>query len=292
MPLADWNVPMILVTPQGELVLNSLEQVEGYYALDSANCKSGPVVRSSADSVPQGDGAILHPGFLGGYAVTLAVQYWAAETVAACATSDPSSDSMNDLLMRHLFAIKDGGGRLLYTPNGKPQRLLDRLALFGDSIDVTETPGMTGVSFQMLSQLPYSFDFTQIETVLDAGTPAATLTNDGSINYMPVVKVFGPTDGFQIVNLSALDQFGNPQRLAYDAGLPGAVPIGAGDYVEFAFFENTAFLNGNGADRMAGVDIVASDFWPLVVGDNAIQITGDGTDPAPETHVLWQSAWL
>lgn len=282
---------MIFVTPQGTLALNDDEQVEGLYALDTENCKSGPTTRATADNVPQGDGAILHAGFFGGYGLDLTIQYWAKEDVAACATSDPSSESMNDLMMRHLAAIISGGGRLLYTPEGKATRLLDRLQLEG-TIVVTEAPGATGVQFQLLSELPYTFDFEQTTTTLDAGTPTATLTNDGSIKYLPVIRVHGPFDGFTLENADALDAAGNPLQIVYDSGLPGAVPIGPAEYIEIITFANTVYLNGNGPSRKAGIDIVTSDFFPLVVGDNELTISGDGTGPVPTTDILWQAAWL
>jgi hypothetical protein len=292
MPIADWNVPMTLVTPQGELDLNDVGNAAGGFMLDNQNCKSGPAVRATADNVPQGDGAILHAGFLGGYALTLAIQYWAGDSTAACATSSPTSDTMNDELMRHLASIIDGGGRLLYTPAGKARRLLDRLQLFGDSIDVTETPGATGISFTLLSELPYSFDFEQQLTTIDDGTPTATLTNEGSIKYFPVFQIHGPFSAFILTNHSALDKDGNPLQIVYDADLPGAVPIGPSDYIEIITFENTCYLNGDGPSRKAGIDITTSDFWPLVVGDNDVEIEGEGTGPTPTVDILWQSAWL
>jgi hypothetical protein len=289
-PIADWNCPMILVSPEGNLTLNAYTS-DGGYMLDNANCKSGPAVRATADDVPQGDGGILHAGFLGPYQLDITIQYWAADPSAACATSTPSSETMNDLLMRHLFAMKSGGGRLVYSPVGKATRIADKLQLFGSEITVSEQPGATGVAFTLLSQLPYTFDFEQTETVIDGGSPAV-LSNDGSCSYLPVTKVYGPFDAFAYENADALDQAGNPLQIVYDSGLPGAVPVGPGDYIEINHFANTCYLNGSGASRKAGIAIIESDFWPLVVGDNHVSISGEGTAPAPEAHILWQPAWL
>jgi hypothetical protein len=290
MPIADWNVPMTLITPAGELALNDIDNPAGGFMLDNQNCKSGPALRAQADDVPQGDGAIIHAGFLGGYMLTLAIQYWTGTAAAACATSTPTSDQMNDLLMRHLFAMAQGGGRLLYSPPELATRLADKLQLFGSTIDVVETPGATGCTFELLSQLPYTFDFDQQLSVLDSGSPSATLTNDGSIWYYPVIQVYGPFDSFTLTNEDALDQNGDPTSIVYNSGLPGAVAIGPSDYIEINTFENTCYLNGDGPSRKAGIDITASDFWQLVVGDNLIEI--DGGTSAPTVHILWQSAWL
>ena len=292
MPIADWNVPMILVTPQGQLALNDPTSTDGFYVLDNTNCKSGPSVRATADDVPQGPGSILHAGFLGGYGLQIAIQYFAGTDEAACATSTPSSETMNDLLMRHLGSIESGGGRLIYSPVGKATRLADKLQLFGTSIDVSEAAGQTGVQFTLLSQLAYTFDFEQTATVLDSGTPTQDLVNDGSYPYQPVIQVHGPFDSFILENADALDSSGNPLQIVYDSGLPGASPIGPSDYIEISTFGNTVYLNGDGPSRKAGIDITDSDFWSLVVGDNHVTITGDGSFPAPTTTILWQPAWL
>lgn len=290
MPIADWNVAMTLISPLGSLDLNDPTSPDGYYVVDNANCKSGPAVRPSADNVPQGNGAILHRGFFGGYLLQMAIQYYADMDTAACATTTPSSETMNDLLMRHLVAILDGGGRLLYQPEGKLARLADQLQLSGTVVDLTEIASGTGVSFTLESQLPYTIDFTQTDTTLDAGTPTQNLVNDGSIGFLPVAKVHGPFSDFTLTNADQLDSGGSPLQIVYDDSLPGAVAVGGGDYIEISFFHNTVYLNGSGASRKAGINILQSDFFPLGVGDNHLTIASMGT--APTTHILWQPAWF
>ncbi len=105
-------------------------------------------------------------------------------------------------------------------------------------------------------------------------TGLEVITNTGNTDFYPVVRVFGATSFFQMFNESVVDLSGNPLVLQYDSGLPGAVAIGGGDYVEFNFFTGTAFLNGSGANRLAGVDMRYSDFFPLIPGDNFLSIVG------------------
>jgi phage-related protein len=197
---------------------------------------------------------------------------------------------MNDTLMRHLVAMIGGGGRLIYSPVGLNTRIADDLQLSGTVVDLTEVAAGTGVTFTLESQFPYTYDYDQTETVLTAGSPTADLINDGSIPFLPVAKIYGPFDDFVLQNADALDALGNPKQIVYDDTLPGAVAVGGGDYIEISFFHNTVYLNGSGANRKAGINIIESDFFPLVVGDNHLTITSGGT--APDTHILWQPAWF
>ena len=49
---------------------------------------------------------------------------------------------------------------------------------------------------------------------------------------------------------------------------------------------NTAYLDGDVANRKAGIVLSTSDFWPMVQGTNTIHPEGCDID------VLWQSAWV
>lgn len=290
MPIADWDVLFELVTPEGSLFFNEPAQNEGYFLTDKAGCESGTEVRATISNVPQSDGAILHNGFLSGFAVRFTMQYLVDRKTWACATTDPTSQDMNDLLGKHLRSILNGGGRLLYSPTGQPRRLLDDLQLV-EKVVVTEGNGMTGVQFGLVSPFPYTIDFEQTLTQLSAGSPSATLDNAGSSLFWPVFKVYGPFDTFELENADALDQDGNPKRIVYNELLPGAVPIAGGDYIEIDTFRNTVYLNGAGASRKAGINIIRSDFFELVVGDNLISVDGGGSNAAPDVDILWQPAW-
>lgn len=291
MPIGDWDVTFELITPEGSLFFNEPAQAEGLFLLDKAGCESGTEVRATADNVPQSDGSILHRGFLSGYATKFAMQYWAGIHLAACATTEPTSQSMNDLLGKHLRSILNGGGRLLYNPTGEPRRLIDDVRLI-ERLVVVEGDGLTGCSFTLASPFPYAIDFQQTLTQLSAGDPDATLDNDGSSPFFPVFKVYGPFDTFELENANALDDAGNPMRIVYSSALPGAVAVGGGHYIEIDCFRNTVYLDGDGPSRKAGINIIESDFFPLVVGDNLISISGGGSNAAPDVDILWNPAWF
>lgn len=284
----EWDLAYTLTTPYGSLVFNADDQLGtavtgGLYLLDPAGCAMGAPLRVSVDDVPQDDGSIVHPVLTGGYRARILLRLLEHREQPACGET---LVLMNDLLMRHLNSLRgDGGGRLAWNPSGStPERMIDDIWWFEDL--TAEFDGVYWkIQFGVISPFPYAMDAAEATTAITDGN-TGILDNEGSARFKPVVKVFGPTSNFEVTNLNDLDDDGNPQKLVYDASLPGAVAIGGGDYVEFDFFRETAYLNGSGANRKSGIDIVQSDFWALLPEPNSVTITGADCD------VLWQSAWV
>lgn len=295
--IGDWSNPFELVTPVGPLKLNWTDPATGRrFQLNPAKCSAIlPVRTTDADDVPQGDGKIPHRRWFSGYGAHLAIEPWIApvgpdpnlvdpygEAAAAC---DSDLVEMLDLLGLHKNAIIRTGlvsglpnARLIWTPSGHANRMLDRCQLqSGADLAVTEgSLGGVQVEFDIDTPYPYYISETEIDTVLyESGTTEfAVIENCGNIDGFLVVQVFGPTSLFFMANMDALDMDGNPLEFIYDAALPGAVPIGAGDYIEFDFFRGSAYLNGSGAKRMAGLDMRISEFFPLIPGDNTLNVLG------------------
>lgn len=290
MPISDWNIPARLITPEGTLYFNNLAQIEGYYVQIKEQCDAGADTRATRNPVPQSGGSILNRSFDDGYVLKLALAYFADYDEPACSTSDPTIAEMDDLLMLHLRSILDGGGRYIFQPAGENERLIDDLQVIERAVISAES-GLTGVTFTLASPFPYSIDFAQHLTQLNAGSPSATLNNTGTAPFFPVFKIYGPADAWTLQNADDLDDQGNPKKIVYDFALPGAVAIAFGDYVEIDAFRNTVYLNGSGASRKAGISVVSSDFFTLQPGNNTLTITGDASDPAPDVDILWQPAW-
>lgn len=282
MPIAEWENLISLVTPQGELLLNT-EQAEGFFLTAKENADSGCDVRATAQGVPQGAGSILHRGFPDGYGLKIPIQYWVDAKTPACATSNPTAQQMDDRLMRHVRSILGGGGRVFYHPAGMAVRLLDQINNVAKS-PLTEEAGLTGTVLTLASPYPYLINFDQTLTTLTSGSPTATLTNTGSAPFFPVFKVYGSFDDFVLSNLTT------GMEIAYDDSQPGGAAVVSPDYIEIDTFRNTVYLNGDGASRKAGIVIPTSDFFTLEVGANDLQIASDGT--APNVDVLWQAAWF
>lgn len=279
MPIAEWENLNLLVSLEGQLTLNDLEntQGDGYYLTAKDGAESGTEVRATGDGIPQGFGSILHKGFANGYVVKIPIQYWVDKETPACATTSLTAQQMDDLLMKHVRSLFDGGGRILYTPAGEAIRLLDSLRII-DKPALLEGDAVTGVVITLASEFPYLQDFDQTLTTF---TATATLSNTGSSPYLPTFKVYGPFSTFTLANTTTGEQ------IVYDDSLPGAVAIGGGDYIEINCFNDTVYLNGSGASRKAGIDIPASKFFELAVGDNDLTIDGGITVDA-----LWAPAWF
>ncbi len=298
--IGDWSNHWWLETPEGTLDFNTdltIGDSEGLrFQLVPASCSANLPVRVTADDVPQGDGAIPHRRWRSGFTVHLAVEMLKRlpagndeDYEAAC---DADLVTMLDLLGLHINAMIRTGlvqgfpnARLFFTPEGFPDRMFDRCQLqSGGAVSLSEGDIGPRVEFDLDTPYPYYIEAAETQTMF-SDTGIEVVTNAGNTDFYPVVKVYGPTSFFQMLNESVVDLSGNPLLLQYDSGLPGAVAVGGGDYVEFNFFTGTAFLNGSGSNLLAGVDMRYSDFFPLIPGDNFLNIVG------ASALVLSNGAW-
>lgn len=274
MAIVEWDVPFSIVSQFGTLDLN--EATGDRYLLVADSCSSGAELRVQTDNIPEGDGGITHDVFSSYYTATLAAQLWVGD-VPACGED---LNRMFQTLSRHLLGMRRTTGRLDWTPTGYDPRILDEVLL-----SVRPTHSLTGdvlslVTFTVESPFPYAITAAQTTTAFAVGA-THTLVNDGTTDTYPVLKVYGPTSGFTITNNTT------GLELVYDASLPGATSILAGHYVEFDFFRDTAYLDGSGANKKPGIDIIVSDFFPITPAPagNSITIVGASMD------VLWNQAW-
>lgn len=284
MSVASWEVAFSLSTPVGTLNLNTLVALPsastGIYLLNPDGCKAEIPLRSTDDAIPQADGEQMHERFFAGYTMTLSVQLWQSYDVPAC---DELLQEMLDELMLHVRAFANPtDGRVYWQPAGAAQRMIRKVQL-NSSADITLASGLTQIDFQLKSPYPYAWTAAENPpTSLDA-----TLTNGGTADFWPVIKVYGPATQFTITNTDVVDDFGVPLQIVYDSSRPGAQAIPGGSYAEIDTFRNTIYLNGDQDNLKPGLDIAVSDFFPIAVGDNAITLVGG----AASATVLWQDAW-
>jgi hypothetical protein len=264
----EWGVPFSIVSGFGELFMNGTTP----YLLLQDNCEAMRRLRVVVDDIPQADGQINHRRFTAGYEVQLEVALWnAARDKPLC---DAEARAAAEALMLHLNRILNDPGRLFWTPEGLgDQRFLDEARLSEVGPWTFGEVGDPRIVFRLDSPFPYVMDFAQVEIEL-ADNVAQDVFNIGTVETFPVIRVDGPTSDFTIFNAEA-DPDGT---LVYSASLPGAVPIGSGDFLELDFFRNTAYLNGAGQSRKAGIDIEQSDFWPILPGNVANNLLIVGAD--------------
>lgn len=291
----EWDIPFVLATPEGNLPLNGQDSVSGgFFMLDQTKCSSSRDMRVTRDDIPQESGEILHPHFTAGYVATLALELWATVGSEGAPACGEQLVDMWDRLLLHLNSILgdlpmlDANGRLYWTPTGKPDRMLNNVRLLALPIPTRGTDGLVEASFSVVSEFPYVWEAAETVTDLAGGSGGTTIDNTGSADFYPVIRVHGPTNDFTITNESILDEDGAPLEVVYNASLPGASSIASGHYAELTFFRNTVYLDGDQDNLKKGIDVAATDFFPLVPGENVITVSGY---TGALIEMLWQPAY-
>ncbi len=291
--IAGWSQEFVFTSPLGTMVWNYVDPTTGLYLVNKDGCDANPTgIRAEKFGIPQAAGSYLRRRFPNGYGLQMAMEFWIDRENSACAQpEDPdelTSGEMADELTRHLYACIEGGGRLRWTPTPQLSRIIDDLWLLTEP-KLVEGDGFTGIGWLMDTRFPYAIDYTQSITAWAIGGATNVLTNTGTAPFFPVFKIYGPAH-YVDITWEAADP-ANDLHLIYDSTLPGAHVIGPLDYVEVDMFRETAYLNGDGANRKAGIDVENTTFFTLEVGANTITTTGDGSNAVPAVDALWQPAW-
>ena len=128
----------------------------------------------------------------------------------------------------------------------------------------------TTVEFTLQTALPYENDEAEAGGGdVSVGSSVLPYGNSGNTDTYPVFTVTAvgsPLTSFEIENQTL------GQSIVWDESFPSTSPIAAGHFVEINCFRNTVYLDGSGANLKSGIDIQASDFFPLV--------------PQPDTNML------
>lgn len=301
--ISEWETPAELQTPEGTLPFNQPVTTDGgVLLLSPRRCSSVLPVRKTDDDVPQADGQIPHRRFRAGYQVHLAFEllseYDPETGEAETATGSELVDLM-DLVGLHVnsmirTSLVPGApnARYVWTPTDHDDRMVDRCQLAGDpTYSFDGDLGCSLYEVDIDTSFPY-YVSVENEVVAISHGETETVTNGGNTDFFPVVEVYGPFSSFTLTNNSVIDMDGNPATLVYDDLLPGAASVAAPDFIEFLFWNNTAYLNNNQANMKAGIDMLVSEFFPLVPGDNELSLTivdGDGTNSVAlvTVHHAW-----
>lgn len=278
---AEWDVPFFLETVYGTLTLNAATG-ERYLLVPQA-CDMGANIRATVDNVPQADGSVLHHRFETGYFVQLSLQLWYGDAPACNEDLELMVDTLN-LHVRALINAGDNEGRLYWTPSGAANRMVDDLRLLERLTFAVAETGAVVATFTVDTNRPYAQDHAEITTpIANGGT--ATLTNDGTTDFFPVMLVTPdiqtpPTPTEFYIGTTTLGSV-----LHWSSAYPGTPTLVPGDYIEIDFFRNTLYVNGDEDNAKSGFDPTISEFFPLEPGANDVTIIGGDVD------VLWQSAW-
>ena len=132
--------------------------------------------------------------------------------------------------------------------------------------------GVVEFDFTVDSPFPYCISEAEsVVTIPDGGS--ATLPNNGNVEFYPVLQVQGATGAFSIENNDTGDLY------LYDGSRPGAASIGGGSYGEIDMFRGgIIYLNGDGANLKAGIDVEASSIIFIAPGGSDISVNGADVD--------------
>lgn len=270
----EWDVPFTLTSNYGTLEINEAGDSWPKFLLAAEACDAGWDPRVTKDNIPAASGSILRKRYATGAEVTLAIEPWENEDTPACGSL---ATTMMDELRGHLWALlhdTDDSGRLSFVPEGKDARMLDDCRLLEIPRAQLIDNIRTRQAFTLDSPFPYLIDLTQTAPEINSTTD--TLTNGGTADFWPVLKVYDLTSWTVTHNDLGVS-------LSFDDSRPGAGSL-TGTYIEIDMFRNTAFVDGDQADAMPGIVIETSDFFPLSPGANSI------TTDASVTFLL-NDAW-
>jgi len=299
--MIDWTIPYTLTSPQGTLLFNQAtgspytSNANYLFLLDDEKCSETPgPLRISQDNIPQFDGWIIHPSFLQGMQLKLDVSFWIEgggvdNRIPAC---DADLCVMWDTLLLHIKALTNptildlvgGDCRIGYTPACAAARMIDRIQVI-EWPTVTKATPLTSAAFTLASTFPYEIDQAEDTPNLIDDGDTEVLVNNGNTDMYPVYRAHGPFTAFEILNQTT------GLYIAYDGAFPpGSMSVASGHYIEIDTFRNTVYLDGSSANRLAAINMLVSDFFPLVPGSNSIEFASNSGSATLD--VLWQSAWV
>lgn len=282
--IAEWDVPFRLTSPRGTLDFNTEDSGSGgLFVLDAAKCEAIAPLRFVRDSIPQASGSILHREYVEGYTLKLVGKLMEERDKIACKSLiremwDELGLHTNALLCElHADENAVDERRIQWSPTDYGQdRILLYVRMFeGATLSFDDLPTF---SFALHSPFPYGVDATETTTTIVDGA-TVTIDNPGNCPIYPNVKAFGPATAFTYRSETL------ELEMIYDDSRPGAVTIAGGDYAFFNHFANSAYLNGDEGNLKAGIDPEASDYFPLLPGENEISAVGADID------LIWNAGY-
>ncbi len=296
MPNTEFDVPMEIVGPYlpGGLLLNQpitplVNDAAFYFLVRPSGYQIVPgKFRSVIDSISQADGVSMQQPYIDGLVATMTIEYWEADRGDIAALNPACAENarlMDQMLLgvlnslRHWTADPNNLQRYIWTPTGAGSDRLLTNVLLASWPTLTLDPPIVARTFSLGTPYPYAIDVSQLSPLLADGS-TTVLTNNGNAKFSPVMRVHGATTVFLIENNTTA------QFVSYDGTRPGAVTIAGGHFAEIDFFQGSIFLDGSGADLIAGLDPALTDFFTLDPGANSITVTGAGVT------VLYNDSWL
>lgn len=253
-----------------------------------------PVVRTVSAARPDADGEDESTQFFGARAVSLSGFAYSTDTVGRQAVLDRLAAFQRPGVDVYLyFTFEDAERRMrlrasqlgatISRPVFAPVQVSWR-APDGIQEAVDETVETAGASADVEAGRDYDLVYPR---VYPASTPVGTftVTNEGTVNVSPVLRLYGPCTNPRIENQTT------GQALEFTAN--GGVTLASGEYVEVDVKERTVRLNGDATQsRYNRLDVSSSEWWQLVPGDNDLRYYPETFTSPASAEVRFRSAWL
>lgn len=291
----ETGVPFELITPNGTIVFNRYWDVDLYQLVSVTGVV--PTVRRTSKDRPHVYGQRIGLAGIGGMSPVLEGRFVAAPSVAA---------SMRANLLGCLYSIMNEKGTLRWQPSHDPgswRRVEVKLA---ETPDDSSGGLIKSFQFQLVALRPFIYGeasvtantsflsassggglmmpFTLPFTFTGSSTSGAGIfRNSGQLPSFPVIRVYGPITNPVIRNTTT------GEAIVTTDGLT----IAAGQFLEIDTYEESILLNGNPylpLDRY--VDTVQTEYFPLIKGDNTVQLSGSSPDVATtRVQLTWEHSY-
>ena len=276
------GIPMSIQSTYGEFVFNSLNGSpvsisdppdfvedgghlypnvsDGGALMQSVTGLDGAGIRNPTSIKPHKGGAIIHKFHRTERIFTLE---------GLIVANNPSDrQAISDQLKGVTDALVGTDGRFFYTPPGVTSgtrfltvQLYDMVEINGPGASTGSSPSdIAGPKLYTVTLVApdwRAYTYAEDDTSIEAGS-TVTVPNDGNTETWPVCQVSGADGG-------ALTAFTLTNETTGFA-IEWTGSVSAGHYIEINMLDETMYVDGNGANKLGGLNLAMSDFWSIQPG--------------------------
>lgn len=170
------------------------------------------------------------------------------------------------------------------TPDGLRTRIIECYCTGVSDMEIKGKYHNAFVTLTFFAPIPFfhlPWGDAASSTAWSTGTNPVTINNPGDAPLWPIFKVFGRAGG----TVAGLHLTNNTTGKIWSTSQ--TIATGATNYI-VAYMDRAKmdYYNGSNADIINTLDTDA-EFWPLQIGDNAVQFASTGTPSAITVYHLW-----
>ncbi len=284
----EYGNPWTLTGPDGTTITSGtsglvVEDISGF---------DMPTVRTNVEDIPEDDGAVFGDQFYGRRPVTISGRI--------VNVTPAERNNIVQTLQRVCRALR-GDMTLRTTPSGMPEQMV--YARLDQPLRISKAEGIAKsflISLVCADPRIYSYALHEYAGTYSTTLPGAAFdwvfpvnfgggtvsglatiaTNLGNAGTRPIIRVTGPIDNPQILNVTT-----GESMWVDDLSLL------AGQWIEIDFARKSA-LDQNGYNRYSHIRFPQSTWFDLEPGANSIQVFGTNAAPGAQLDIDWRDAWI